>query len=153
MSSKLHGKFKEMMLTTQASANQLPLPSPHKHLFPFSPCLSGGSGNPNSSSALKSHSGPPKLFIQDVHTEAYQESSLCWNPLGDFSYVHMHCKKKRKKRSFKQHTDKKLKIAPNSHYLEVSTTNVCDKCPTHTPLFYTNGITLSLLFFIFSRHH
>lgn len=62
-------------------------------------------------------------------------------------------KKKKKKRSFKQHTDKKLKIAPNSHYLEVSTTNVCGKCPTHTPLFYTNGITLSLLFFIFSRHH
>ena len=46
VSSKLHGKFKETMLTTQASANWLPLPCTHKYLFPFLPSLSGGSGNP-----------------------------------------------------------------------------------------------------------
>ena len=59
---------------------------------------------PNSSSALKSHSAPPKLLIQDVHTEAHQEYSLCWNPLVIFLMYTCIVKKK----SFKEHTDKKL---------------------------------------------
>lgn len=65
------------------------------------------------------------------------------------------CIEKKKKGNVLKSTQikKKVKIAPNSHYPEVTTINVCDKYPTRTPQFYTNGITLSLLSYIFPRHH